>query len=71
MFTEHRQLTAAGFIFLRQLTAEGYYRILHVFLSQIKCVNNKFHGSMSLVNPIPHRVMLYVAGKMHESYEKK
>jgi len=43
MFAEHRQLTAADFIFPRQLTAEGYYRILHVFLSQIKCVNNKFH----------------------------
>jgi len=36
------QLTAAGFIFPQQLTVEGYYRILHVFLNQTKCVNNKF-----------------------------
>ena len=29
-----RQLTAADFIFHRQLTIEGHFRLLHVFLSQ-------------------------------------
>jgi len=47
-FRTPRQLIAAGFIFLRQLTVEGYYRILHVFLSQTKCVNNKFHQYMAI-----------------------
>jgi len=37
-----RQLIAAGFIFPRQLTTEGHFCLLHVFLSQTKCVNNKF-----------------------------
>jgi len=37
-----QQLTAAGFIFPRQLTTERHFRLLHVFLSQTKCVNKKF-----------------------------
>jgi len=37
-----RQLTAAGFIFPRQLTTEEHFRLLHVFFNQTKCVNNKF-----------------------------
>jgi len=28
--------------FPRQLTAEGQFRILHVFLSLLKCVKNNF-----------------------------
>ena len=40
------QLTAASFIFPWQLTTEGHFRLLHVFLSQTKCVNNKFHDTI-------------------------
>jgi len=42
MFSTPRQLTAADFIFPRHLTTEGHFRLLHVFLSQTKCINNKF-----------------------------
>jgi len=37
-----RQLTAAGLGNRRQLTIEGQFRILHVFLSLMICVNNNF-----------------------------
>jgi len=36
------QLTAADLGNPRQLTADGKFRILHVFLSLMICVNNNF-----------------------------
>ena len=39
-----RQLTAAGFYF-QHLTIEGYFRLLHVFLSQTTCVYSNFQMS--------------------------
>jgi len=38
-----RQLTAASFAISRQLTADGQFSILHVFLNLMICVNNNFH----------------------------
>lgn len=42
MFLQHfpRQLTAAGFLKLRQLTAEGHLSNLLVFHNQTQCVNS-------------------------------
>jgi len=44
------QLTAAGLGNPRQLTAEGQFRILHVFLNLIICVNNNFRECMCKYN---------------------
>ena len=42
MFNTLRQLTAASFIFPQQLPTDEHFRLLHMFLSQTKYVNNKF-----------------------------
>ena len=61
-----RQLTTVGLL-PRQLTIEGYFRLLHVFFSPIKCVNNNFPPPMVnfmngyFVGPIvtPHLIVTH------------
>jgi len=45
-----RKLTIAGLGNPRQLTAEGQFRLLHVFLSLLKCVNNNFPNPLIFVS---------------------